>query len=149
VDYDGAQYGELIFGHIEGGKRFALNTAATYSFGQVSIPRGHTESFFGNGSSSTTNPTSFSIATLVFHGKDQKLLIRKTPSSIIANRPNTLRGSGLSVTRNGSSGSFSEERFGLTYLGTATIKGNNASKSINDILNALIAGLVAKGYTSL
>jgi len=149
ADYDGATYGDLIFGHIEGSKRYALSTASASNFGQASIPKGHTESFFFNASATTTNPTNFSFDSLVFHGRDQKLLIRKMPSSTIVQRPNTLKASGASISRGGSNSTFSEKRMALTFQGTATIKANNASKSINDILNALAADLAAKGFTSL
>lgn len=146
VDYDGKQVGSVLYGQILGGKRFQRSNAATQNFTNVILSNGKAASIFVKSASTNTSPTQFNNEITYFRGTNTSLLIRRTPSPTLTLRPKLLGGTSLTATGDAL---FTEQHIGLTFQSGPTIKANNDSLTIDDALDAFIATLMAKGFTSI
>ena len=148
VDYDNARYNLLLFGlHFIGGKHY-FKQSTSANFALAPLPKGQTASFIVSGSTTNTSPTQFSNNLQFFRGTNKTLLVKKNPSPVLLNRPNMLKGTSIAASADPISNGFIEQHYGLTFQGAATVKANKANKTVDQVLDDLVAGLTAKGYTS-
>jgi hypothetical protein len=148
VDYDNARYNLLFFGlHFIGGKHY-FKQITSANFALAPLPKGQTASLIVSSSTSNSSSTLFYNHLEFFRGTNKTLLVQRNPSPVLLNRPNRLKGTSISASSDPTSKVFIEQHYGLTFQGSATIKANSANQTIDQVLDGLVAGLTAKGYTS-
>ena len=78
VDYDAGQTGQILYGRVEGAKRFTVSSASTSNFTTANLLKGKIASIIVSGSNTNTSPSDFSNNITFYRGTNTSLLIRKT-----------------------------------------------------------------------
>ena len=148
IDYDGGQFGSLVFMRNQRRKALLERLNQHQPIRHcVRTANGRTESYFGSSTAINNSATDFNFTTTLSFAVRIKFAhpqdaLRHTGESTEA----VLKGVGIALSSNST---FGDERFGLTFLGTATIKANNANQTIDQALDDLVTALGQRGFTSL
>lgn len=111
------------------------------------IKGGKTVTMLANGSASSADSNNFNYFLFSLRGVNSTLTLRRTPTLGQVNRPRVLSGSSSIVSAQNGNGHFTDGSLVLSFQSDATVKANNAGKTLTQVLDDTIAELQSKGFT--
>jgi hypothetical protein len=110
------------------------------------LPKGRTASLLSLAGASGNDNTNFDHSLSYFRGTDNTLTIKSAGFGSTFNYPKLFGGGSLNIGSINGDGRFIEVKVGLAYQRARTIAANDAGQTIQQVVDALSAELVAKGY---
>ncbi len=149
VDFENRRVANIIFYKLNGEKKLVSGSPSDVRTATADIKGGKTVSILTNGNTSDTDGGTFSYFLLFLRGVNSTFTIRETPTVTKVNKPRVLTGSSVNVSAQDGDGRFNDATVTLAYQAKATVKANNAGKTIDQVNDEHTAELEAKGFTEL
>jgi hypothetical protein len=147
VDYTTREIGLIQFGGVGAGKGYNAGVPGTIHITSAPIALGKTATVLSVSNAYDTNPTDYRDTVFLFRGTNASVTTATIPAVTLRNLPRILTGSGLQAEANGATGQFVNQTFTLLVDAKKTVEANNAKRSVNQTLVAIVTELKAKGYT--
>ena len=145
LDIAGNEFGFVVFFEDNGTKTQIGGVPADYHFTTSPLPGGGTARLFSSSFVSEALPD-FIDSLIYFRGTQKTLRVATGAFDTTRNEPRTIKGTQLQAREEGGMGAFQEARYFLTYQETRTVEANNGTQTIQQALDAIVAGLTEKGF---
>ncbi|MHA3771436.1 hypothetical protein ACXR0O_07860 [Verrucomicrobiota bacterium sgz303538] len=148
MDFDARQSTSILaFTRNKEKKYTSGGTPADQRTATAEIKGGKTVTILANCSASSADSNNFNYFLFSIRGVNSTITIRRTPTLGQVNRPRVLTGSSSTVSAQDGNGHFTEGSLTLSFQADATMKANNAGKTLAQVLDDTIAELQSKGFT--
>lgn len=140
--------GSIVFFKASGTKSQIGGTTSDLHMTTSPLPGGDTARLVSTAAVSETLPNYSEILTY-FRGTQKTLLVATGAFNTTRNEPRTMKGIQFQARESNGEGAFLEGRFALKYLESSTIEANNATKTLQQVVDDLKAALTDKGYNPI
>lgn len=137
--------GSIVFFRANGAKTQIGGSTFDLHMTTSPVPGGGTARLISLGTASGTLPN-YNDGLLYFRGTQKTLLVATGAFDTTRNEPRLMKGIQFGANENSGSGSFLEGRFKINYQQQRTIAANNATETLQQVIDALVAELTASGY---
>lgn len=148
VDYDARKFADISYGKIATGKVYVGSAPVLTAMLTAPVSKTATETVFANGAMNPSNVDNFNFGTYFISGRNGSIITKKVPVVTRAIRPLALKGTAATTfSAPGQTPRFSQKSFTARLDATATIRANEAGKTIEVVNDEIIQGLKDLGYT--
>lgn len=144
-DIDAKKGGSIVFFKTNGTKTQVGGSAFDLNMTTSPMPGGGTARLVSQGSVAPA-PPAYNDTLLYFRGVQKTLVVASGAVDTTRNEPRLMKGIQFGASEFSGNGSFLEGRFKMRYQQQRTVAANNASETLQQSLDALVAELTTKGY---
>jgi len=145
-DPDASLVGSVATIATDGKKVILVAPLTVFRVSKAPLPLGKTATTFSF--SSASGGANDFYSNLMIHGRGTNVSLVSTSGNLgnITTFPRIFHGIALQDSAFNSSGSFTEQRFVLSYLATRSIQANDAGKTAQQVMDALVEELKLLGF---